>query len=140
MKIGWLAALCAVAAFGAMSAVSSLAVAAATEDDFSMQTTRNLVNLCGTSPDDPVHDQAQELCLGFIAGAANMHRLLVAEKKITGGPIACPTQSVSREDFAAYFVSWANDHGQYMDDPAIATMVRAAVDKFPCAKAGSSDR
>ncbi|HKW54605.1 MAG TPA: Rap1a/Tai family immunity protein, partial [Stellaceae bacterium] len=118
MKIGWLAALCAVAALGAISAGSSLAVAAATEDDFTMQTTRNLVNLCGTSPDDPVHDQAQELCLGFIAGAANMHRLLVAEKKLAGGPIACPTQSVSRADFAAYFVGWANDHSQYTTLPS----------------------
>jgi hypothetical protein len=136
MKKGWLAALWVIAAVGA---VPLAAAAATSEDDFTMQTTRNLVNLCGTQPDDPVRDQAQELCLGYIAGAASMHRLLVAEKKLAG-PIACPTQSVSREDFAAYFVGWANDHSQYMDDPAIATMVRAAIDKFPCAKTGSSDR
>ena len=137
MKTAWLAELCAIDAFGTVPLV---AAAATSEDDFTMKTTRNLVNLCGTQPDDPMRDQAQELCLGYIAGAASMHRLLVAEKKLEGGPIACPTQSVSREDFAAYFVSWANEHGQYMDDPAIATMVRAAIDKFPCAKTGSSDR
>ena len=137
MKTGWFAVLCAIAASGVAPVPAS---AATSEDDFTMQTTRNLVNLCGTQPDDPVRDQAQELCLGYIAGAASMHRLLVAERKLEGGPIACPTQSVSREDFAAYFVNWANDHSQYMDDPAIATMVRAAIDKFPCAKAGSSDR
>ncbi len=138
MKTGWLAAACALAALGIMSAASPPAIAATSEDDFSLKTTRNLVNLCGAESDDPSQEEAKELCLGYIAGAASMHRLLVAEKKLTGGPVACPTQQVSREDFAAYFVSWANDHNQYMDDPAVETMVRAAVDKYPCATAGSS--
>ena len=107
-------------------------------DDFALKTTRHLVNLCSAAPGDPLRDQAQELCLGYIAGAAQLHRFLVANKKLAGGPLACPDPTVSRDSFAQEFVTWANAHTQYMSDPPIVAMTRAASDKFPCPKSGSS--
>ena len=96
------------------------------------------MHLCSATPDNPSRDQAKELCLGYIAGAAHMHRLLVSEKRLVGGPIACPTQAVTRDTFAQEFVAWANAHTQYMNDPAIETMARAASDKYPCPTSGTS--
>jgi len=117
---------------------SPIAVGATTQDDFTLKTTHDLVALCGAAADDPLRDQAKELCLGYLAGAANLHRYLIANKRLKGGPLACPDQSVTRDVFAQEFVAWANAHTQYMNDPPIDTIARAASDKYPCPKTGSS--
>lgn len=138
MKTGWLAAASGVGLLMTMAVAAPDAVGATTEEDFTLNTTRDLVDLCSATPDDPLHDQAKELCLGYVAGVAHLHRYLVAQKRLAGGPVACPTQTVSRDAFAREFVAWANAHTQYMNDPAIDTIARAASDKYPCAKSGSS--
>lgn len=139
MQAGWIAAASGLGVI-AMAFAPWTATAATSEQDFALNTTHDLVDLCSATPDDPMHDQAKELCLGYIAGAANLHRFLVAEKKLAGGPLACPEGTVSREVFAQQFVAWANAHTQYMNDLPAATMARAAGEKYPCTKSGSSKR
>jgi hypothetical protein len=139
MKAGCIAAASGLGLLALVVAPASI-TAATTEKDFALNTTQDLVDLCGAKPDDPMHDQARELCLGYIAGVAHMHRFLVAEKKLRGGPIACPERTVSRDVFAQEFVVWANAHTQYMGDPPVQAMARAAAEKYPCSKAGSSKR
>jgi len=109
-----------------------------TQEDFTLNTTHDLVDLCSVATTDPMHDQAKELCLGYIAGAAHLHRYLVSQKRLVGGPLACPTQQVSRESFAQQFVAYAHAHAQYMNDDPVKTMARAAAETYPCAKSGSS--
>jgi hypothetical protein len=116
------------------------AIGATTQDDFALKTTHDLVDLCSAAPGDPLHDQAHELCLGYIAGAAHLHRYLVATKRLAGGPLACPDPGLTRDFFAKEFVTWANAHTQYMGDPPIETVARAASEKYPCPKEGSSKR
>ncbi len=140
MRTGWIAVAGGIGMLTAMVTALPVAIGATTQDDFTLNTTRDLVDLCSAAPDDPLGNQAKELCLGYIAGAAHLHRFLVANKKLVGGPVACPTQSVSRDAFAEEFVAWANAHTQYMSDPPIDTIARAASDKYPCPKAGSSAR
>lgn len=137
MKAGWIAAA---SGLGLLSMVFSPATAraATTESDFALNTTRDLVDLCGAKPADPMHDQAKELCLGYIAGVAHLHRFLVAERRLAGGPLACPARTLSRDAFAQEFVAWANSHTQYMNDPPVETMARAASEKYPCTGAGPS--
>lgn len=137
MKAGWIAAASGLGLL-AMAFAPWSAKGATSEQDFALNTTHDLVDLCSAPPDDPMHDQAKELCLGYIAGAANLHRFLVAEKKLAGGPLACPERTVSREEFAQAFVAWANAHTQYMNDLPAAVMARAAGEKYPCTKSGSS--
>lgn len=139
MKAGWIAAASGLGLL-AVAFAPWTAIAATSEQDFALNTTHDLVDLCSATPDDPMHDQAKELCLGYIAGAAHLHRFLVAQKKLTGGPLACPERTVSREVFAQQFVAWANAHTQYMDDLPAATMAIAAGEKYPCTKSGSSKR
>lgn len=115
-----------------------VAIAATTADDFKLDTTRGLVDLCSAAPDDPLRDQAKELCLGYVTGIAHLHRYLVANQRLVGGPVACPAPNVSRDVFADEFVAWANAHAEYMGDPPIDTIARAASDKYPCPKTGSS--
>lgn len=135
MRIAWIAIA---VALTTVAAASPFARAATTESDFAVNKTHDLVALCSAAPDDPLANQAKELCLGYVTGVAQLHRYLVANKRLLGGPVACPAQSVSRDAFADEFVAWANAHPQYMNDPPIDTIARAAADKYPCPKPGSS--
>ena len=139
MKAGWIAAASGLGLL-AVAVAPWTAMAATTEQDFALNTTHDLIDLCSAAPDDPMRDQAKELCLGYIAGAAHLHRFLVAEKKLAGGPLACPDHPVSREAFAQEFVAWAKVHTQYMNDPPVTAMAVAAGEKYPCPKAGSTKR
>jgi hypothetical protein len=42
---------------------------AASEKDFEVQTTENLINLCTAAPEDPLYHQAVNFCHGFLVGA-----------------------------------------------------------------------
>lgn len=139
MKAGWIAAASGLGLL-ATTFVPWSATGATNEQDFALNTTHDLIDLCSATPDDPMHDQAKELCLGYIAGAAHLHRFLVAEKKLAGGPLACPDHPVSREVFAQEFVAWAKAHTQYMNEPPVTAMALAAGEKYPCTKSGSTTR
>ena len=138
MRAEWSGVASGIALLTAMVAASPGASGATGEDDFALATTRALVALCSAAPDDPLREQAKELCLGYVTGVAQLHRYLIANKRLVGGPVACPAQTVSRAAFAEEFVAWATAHAQYMGDPPIDTIARAAADKYPCPKAGSS--
>lgn len=136
MNQGWIV----TAGLGLMLAVapSGRAVANVTQEDFSLNTTHDLVDLCSAGASDPMRDQAKELCLGYIAGAAHLHRVLSDNKRLVGGPMACPTPGVTRESFAQQFITYANAHTQYMNDLPAKTMALAAAELYPCAKSGST--
>ena len=42
---------------------------AASEKDFEVQTTENIINLCTTAPEDPLYHQAVNFCHGLLVGA-----------------------------------------------------------------------
>jgi hypothetical protein len=42
---------------------------AASEKDFEVQTTENLINLCTAAPEDPLYHQAINFCHGYLVGA-----------------------------------------------------------------------
>ena len=42
---------------------------AASEQDFEVQTTENIINLCTAAPDDSLYHQAINFCHGFLVGA-----------------------------------------------------------------------
>ena len=46
---------------------------AVSEKDFEAQTTKNIVNLCTASPDDPLYHQAINCCHGYLVGAYHYH-------------------------------------------------------------------
>ena len=49
--------------------VPGLTNAAVTEEDFVVKTTRNLINLCTASPQDPRYGDAINFCQGYMVGA-----------------------------------------------------------------------
>jgi len=46
---------------------------AVTEEDFKAKTTRNLLNLCTASANDPQHKEAIHFCHGYLVGAYAYH-------------------------------------------------------------------
>lgn len=106
--------------------------AAVTMEDFKVDRSQNLLNLCSAEESDPLYAEAKMFCLGYFAGAMHFHRGLTSTGEIK--PMACPQGTVTRVEAANNFVTWAQANPQYMSEPAIDSAVRSAVAAWPCPK------
>ncbi len=104
---------------------------AVTEEDFMVKTTRNLLNLCTVSAEDPKYKEALHFCHGYLVGAYAYHQ---AEQSGEGGkPLVCPPDPrPSRNATIAMFIDWARAHPQYMDETPVETEFRFLSEKWPC--------
>jgi hypothetical protein len=112
--------------------VPEFAGAAVTKEDFTVRTTRNLVNLCAVSPDDPRAKEAIQMCHGYILGALDFHMAETAGER--GGRMVCLPDKVTRDEAVAAFVQWAKAHPQYMNERPVDTEFRYLSEKWPCRK------
>lgn len=117
------------AAAGAAWALALPALAAEV-GNFDLQATRDLVALCSDSQDDPLYAEAMQLCYGFIAGVAQLHRALVNADDVK--PVACPRHAVTREALVQVFLSWARANPAEMDALPVDGVMRAAAAEWPC--------
>jgi hypothetical protein len=106
---------------------------AAEVQDFQATTVDQLARICGAEPSDDLYVEAIQFCYGYISGAVQFHNALVGDGGIR--PIACPTASATRQEFAEYFASWARTTAtaEQLAEPAVQGMARAAAAKYPCA-------
>jgi len=104
---------------------------AASEKDFEVQTTEDIINLCTAAPDDPLYDQAINFCHGFLVGA---YRYYEAAGSGPGGlKLVCmPDPPPSRNNAFAMFVEWAKAHPQYLKEKAVETEFRFLMRKWTC--------
>ena len=118
----------AIAAAGAVSALASTALAVETSN-FNLATSRDLIALCSSQPDDPFYAEALQFCYGYMAGMAQLHRALVrADIK----PVACPRYEVTREELVRVFLGWARANPGAMDELPAESVKRAAAAAWPC--------
>jgi hypothetical protein len=104
---------------------------AVTEEDFLVKTTRNLLNLCTVSADNPRHQAAVHFCHGYLIGAYAYHQ--AANAGAGRQPLVClPTPPPSRNEAIRMFMAWAQDHPQYMDEAPVETEFRFLTEKWPC--------
>lgn len=103
----------------------------ASEKEFEVQNTEDLINLCSVAPDDPLYHQAINFCHGFMVGA---YRYYEAAGSGPGGlKLVCmPDPRPSRNDTFAMFVEWAKAHPQYWKEKAVETEFRFLMEKWPC--------
>ncbi len=106
---------------------------AVTKEDFEAKTTRNLVNLCTVSADDPLHREAIHFCEGYLVGAYDFH---IAESAGPGGDrlVCFPEPPPSRDQAVSMFVRWVRAHPQYMNESPVETEFRFLIEKWPCKK------
>ena len=104
---------------------------AASEKDFEVQTTEDIINLCTAAPDDPLYDQAINFCHGFLVGAYRYYE--AAGSGPAGLKLVCmPDPPPSRNNAFAMFVEWAKAHPQYLKEKAVETEFRFLMEKWPC--------
>ena len=104
---------------------------AASEKDFEVQTTENLINLCTAAPNDPLYHQAINFCHGFMVGAYRYYE--AAGSGPEGLKLVClPDPQLSRNDIFAMFVEWIKAHPQYWKERPVETEFRFKMQKWPC--------
>ena len=106
---------------------------AATSQTRHVETTADLVALCSVSVGDPLYDAAMGFCLGYIDAAIDYHAALTAGPKYD--PIACPENTVTREEVVVVLMEWSNRNTQHLNNetPVVGVM-RASAEKWPCSK------
>jgi hypothetical protein len=116
----------------AASAACALAspVRAVEISNFSLGTTRDLVALCASQPDDPLYAEALQFCYGYMAGMAHLHRVLVGAGDVE--PVACPHYEVTREALVRVFLDWVRATPGAMDALPAESVIRAAGTAWPC--------
>jgi len=101
------------------------------EDDFEIQATENLLNLCTAPPGDSLYHQAVNFCHGFLVGAYHYH---VAESNGPQGVklVCLPDPPPSRNEAIDMFIQWAKARPQYWKEEAVETEFRFLIEKWPC--------
>ncbi len=101
------------------------------EKDFEAKTTQNIINLCTTSPEEPLFAQAVNFCHGYLVGA--YHYYVAQASGPDGLKMVCmPDPPPSRNEAIAMFVEWAQAHPEYMDEAAVETEFRFLIESWPC--------
>lgn len=101
-------------------------------DDFAMDSTRDLYDLCSAPESDPQADNARLLCIGYFAGAIDYHVAVVGPEM---PPIVCAPEGTTRNDVIVNFVAWAGarvNDAAVMDAPPVQGGIASAMDKWPC--------
>lgn len=111
-----------------------LAVPAAAElspEPFRIRDTSSLVALCGAATSDPLYDDAINFCHGYVSGAWQYHEAQANGPE--GRRIVCPPEPPpTRTEAVAMFLDWSKAHPQHMGEPAVETLFRFLVEKWPC--------
>jgi uncharacterized protein involved in outer membrane biogenesis len=104
-----------------------------TPDDFTLETTRDLVRLCRVRADDPLYNSARGFCLAYVDGVWDYHAALTAGAGFDA--IACPGPNVTRDQAVDVFIAWAEANPQTLDsETAVQGVMRAFSDRWPCAQ------
>ncbi len=106
-------------------------VGAVTVEDFQVKTTKNLLNLCNASPDDPLYVAAIHFCEGYLVGA--FHYYQASMRGPEGKKLVCfPDPPPTRNEAVKLFLEWAKKHPQYNDEIPVETEFRFLIGTWPC--------
>ena len=111
--------------------------AAVTEQNFLLNTTGDLVALCGVNKDDPNAIAAIHFCHGYALG---LDHYGAATDRVFRNKLYCIPEgtTVTRNQFIEMFVKWAADNPQYMSELPFDGLLRFAMSIWPCPKAAET--
>jgi hypothetical protein len=119
---------------GATPALMNAAAAQSTEDSvvesFELSNAEALVTACTVPTDNPLYQTAKGFCLGYMTGAMQLYRTAAASPNVKN--FVCPGHVVSRAEMRDVFLEWAAANPHQLSAPAIDSLLRSAVAKFPC--------
>ena len=96
-----------------------------------IRTTSDLMALCNTPTTDPSYPGAIGLCVGYGSGVVDYH-LADTYGHRRARKICFTSPPPTRGEARQMFVSWAQSHPQYMDEPAVEGVMRFMITTFPC--------
>ena len=100
-------------------------------EDFQVNTTKDLIDLCMAPPEEPLALHAIHFCHGYLVGAYHYYAASVAGPN--GVSLVCPPDPrPSRNDTIAMFVQWVKDHPQYWNELPVETEFRFLTAIWPC--------
>jgi len=103
------------------------------EDDFVVDTTEDLIDLCTVAQGDPLREEAVNFCIGYLVGAYHYH--VVANSGPKGNRLVClPDPPPPRARVAHMFVDWVKKHPEYLNEEAVETWFRFLIETYPCKK------
>jgi len=106
-------------------------VGAVEKDDFLVDTTADLIELCTAPAGDPLHKEATHFCIGFLVGAYHYH--VVATMGPDGKRLVCPPDPPPpRVQVVTRFVDWVKNHPEYLNEEPVDTWFRFLIETYPC--------
>jgi hypothetical protein len=104
-----------------------------TEENFRLDTTRDLIALCGVDAGDPHAVAAIHMCHGYVTGLVHFH--IVMGRALEGRVYCMDDQNrPTRDQVIAMLVEWSRARPQHDSLEAVDGVVRWAADTYPCNK------
>ncbi len=104
-----------------------------TDDSFLVRNALDIVTLCSAAKEDPLYTAAANFCQGYVVGAYHYSRALTAGPDPERKPLVClPNPQPTRDEAIRAFVAWAQAHPQYNNEPAVETLFKFAIERWPC--------
>ena len=122
-----------VLAVSLLFAGSATAQQTITRETFEADSVSDIVALCSAPADDGEGLVALGFCFGWLAGVDEFYKALLADERFNVKPVACPDRKLTRDEIRVQFVEWAKKNPDAMDMPALAGIIRAARETYPCA-------
>ena len=124
----------------AVLALTPLAAHAKFEtEDFRIRSAQDLVDLCAVATSDPLYASAIHFCHGFVSGAWQYHNSEANGPK--GQRLVCPPEPPpTRDEAIAMFVAWSATHADKLGEPAVDTLFRFLIEKYPCQAAAPAKK
>ena len=113
--------------------VPSLASAEVGEGNFSLQSTRDLYELCSALGDHPDYAPAIYSCRAFLEATVQYHDAVSDGKTLKR--LICYPASATLEDARLAFVAWAKSNARkqsLMNEMPVMGVVRALEETYPC--------
>jgi hypothetical protein len=101
------------------------------KDNFVVDTTSDLIELCTAPASDPLHKEAVNFCMGFLLGAYHYH--VAANMGPEGNRMVCPPDPLPpRAQVVSMFVEWVGKHPEYLKHEAVDSWFRFLIETYPC--------
>ena len=112
-------------------ALPAVARANVTEENFVLDTTGDLIALCGVDAADPNAMAAIHMCHGYFVGLVHFHKLMGDALE---GRVFCMEdyERPTRDQAIAMLVEWSRAHPENYSLEAIDGVLKWAAAKYPC--------
>ena len=97
---------------------------------FYLKTTEDLQILCTFGEDHELYGKGVGFCYGFVSGVMSFYGAIAESPKVP--KIVCSDTEISRSAMVETFIDWSRNHPEHLQDAPVDSLVRAAMQKWPC--------